>query len=190
MFRMGTAVSMLLMSLIIACKPVNQLVINEQKQAEIDQFAITHLDKVQRLSIRDNIEYCGLLIINSVGEISATKAQAGDRDSCEIDSEFGEDTMIVASYHTHGAYSLDADTEVPSIDDLEGDFEEGIDGYISTPAGRVWVNRVEDEKSYLLCDTTCVIADPDFKACPRFLPAKSYTIETLEQREENDTGEC
>jgi len=34
------------------------------------------------------------------------------------------------------------------------------------------------------------MADPDFKVCPRFLPAESYTIETLEQREENDTGEC
>jgi len=187
---MSTGVSMLLMSLVIACKPANQLVINEQKQAEIDQFATTHLDKVQRLSIRDNIEYCGLLMINNVGKISATKAQAGDRGSCDIESEFSEGMMILASYHTHGAYSADADTEVPSIEDLEGDFEEGIDGYISTPAGRVCVNRDEDKKSYILCDVSCVMADPDFKVCPRFLPAESYTIETLEQREENDTGEC
>lgn len=156
---------------------------------ELDLFAVAHFDKVQPLSIRDKVEYCGLFGIDASGRIAATKALRGERDSCDPGIEPpGFD--VLASYHTHGAYSRDADSEVPSVDDLLGDFEEDIDGYIATPSGRVWLNLVEEELSFQLCGKGCVTADPAFRPCPAFLPGEEYTVETLRMREERDTGEC
>ena len=156
---------------------------------ELDLFAVAHLDKLQALSIRDNVEYCGLFGYDASGKIAATKAMRGLRDSCDPGIEPpGFD--VVASYHTHGAYSRDADTEVPSADDLLGDFDEGIDGYVATPSGRVWLNLVEEELSILLCGPGCVRADPKFRPCPAFPPGVEHTVETLLDREARDTGEC
>ena len=156
---------------------------------ELDRFAVAHLDAIQPLSIRDKIEYCGLFGYDRYGRLAATQAVPGDADSCDPGIE-PDGFEVIASYHTHGAYARDADTEVPSIDDLIGDFEEGIDGYIATPGGRVWLNLYEERVSFQLCGRGCITADPDFRTCPAFLPAEEYTIETLELREEQDTGEC
>ena len=156
---------------------------------DLDLFAVAHFDKVQPLSIRDQVEYCGLFGYDAAGRIAATKAVRGGRDSCDPGLE-PPGFEVLASYHTHGAYARDADSEVPSVDDLLGDFEEGIDGYIATPSGRVWLNLVEEEISFQLCGKGCVYADPSFRPCPAFLPAEEYTIEALELREERDTEEC
>lgn len=156
---------------------------------EIDLMVLDYLDEVQRLSIRDNREYCGVVGYDATGRVAISPARPGDADSCDP----GEDPPgfeTFASYHTHGAWSPDADAEVPSIDDLIGDFEERIDGYISTPSGRVWVNSLKDEMSFQLCGPGCVRSDPNFRPCPAFPPAIEYTIETLEDREDADTGEC
>ena len=65
--------------------------------------------------------------MNHAGKLAATGPKRGRRDSCEPD-EPPEDFEILASYHTHGAYTQEADTEMPSLEDLAGDIEEGIDG--------------------------------------------------------------
>lgn len=155
----------------------------------MDLFAVAHLDKVQELSIRDDVEYCGYFGFDAAGKIAATPARKGGRDGCLAD-EPPSDFDISASYHTHGSYARDADTEVPSIDDLLGDFEEGIDGYIATPAGRVWLNLLDEELSIQLCGPGCVTADPDFKRCPAFLPGVEYRIKDLRARVAADTGDC
>lgn len=156
---------------------------------EVDRFAVRHLHQVQALSIRDNREYCGIIGFDVTGRIKATGPHPGEMDSCDP----GEDPpgfQAIASYHTHGAFSPDADSEVPSVDDLLGDFEEGIDGYVATPSGRVWVNVLEDRTSYLLCGPGCVRSDPAFRPCNAFLPGDKYTVPSLEIREETDPGYC
>ncbi|MCP5001333.1 MAG: DUF4329 domain-containing protein [Hyphomicrobiales bacterium] len=119
---------------------------NAQSRADaaddLDSFAIAHLDAVQPLSIRDNAEYCGLIDYDLNGDLTATPARQGGRNGCNPGIE-PDGFEVVASYHTHGAYSPDANTEAPSVDDLLGDFEEGIDAYIATPSGRVWLNILE-----------------------------------------------
>lgn len=155
----------------------------------LNLFAVAHLDEVQRLSIRDGVEYCGLFGYDSSGKLAATPARRGERDGCEPALE-PEGFEVIASYHTHGAYALDADTEVPSVEDLLADFEEGIDGYIATPGGRIWLNLAEERRSFQLCGKGCVQADPAFRTCPAFLPAKAYIVRTLRQREAEDTGAC
>lgn len=109
---------------------------------ELDEFALSQLEKIQLRSIRDNVEYCGFIGYDSSGELTATRAKRGQMDSCEPDDPPpGFDAL--ASYHSPGAYTPDADTEVPSVDDLLADFDEDIGGYVSTPAGRVCFNDVE-----------------------------------------------
>jgi len=44
--------------------------------------------------------------------------------------------IIFASYHTHGAFSPDYSSELPSGDDMESDEAEGIDEWVATPDGR------------------------------------------------------
>ena len=181
--------SLLIVALLVLLQGQAQAQSRSELTDELDLFAVAHLDKVQPLSIRDKVEYCGLFGYDAAGRLAATRAVRGEPDSCDPGLEpLGFE--VLASYHTHGAYSRDADSEVPSVDDLLGDFEEGIEGYIATPSGRVWLNLVEEELSIQLCGKGCVYADPEFRPCPAFLPAEEYTIETLELREENDTGEC
>lgn len=156
---------------------------------ELDIFAAEHLSAVQALSFRDRVEYCGLFGFDEAGNLVATKAKRGKRDSCE--PEVGPPGLeVLASYHTHGAYSPDSDTETPSVFDLAGDIDEDIDGYVATPGGRLWVNLVEEQLSVLLCGPGCLPDDPAFRECPAMLPASEYTLEELRDRADNDTGEC
>ena len=156
---------------------------------ELDKFAAAHFDKIQPRSIADNLEYCGLFGYDKSGKLAATKAKRGRLDSCEPAPE-PEGFEVLASYHTHGAYTPDVDTEVPSLDDLAADIEEGIDGYIATPGGRIWLNLAEEKVSYQLCGPGCVKADKKYRPCKAFPPAISYTLKTLRARADNDTGEC
>ena len=155
----------------------------------LDRFAASHLDKVQQLSFRDGIEYCGLFGLDRDGELAATPPRPGTRFECTPMDE-PPVVEVLASYHTHASFDIDADGEAPSIGDLTSDFEEGIDGYIGTPGGRVWVNMVDEEVSVLLCGPGCISVAPGFKECPAFLPADEYTIEDLKRRRDRDTGKC
>ncbi len=155
----------------------------------LDQFAVTHLEKLQPLSISHQVEYCGLFGMDGDGRFVATRAKRGGPDSCVPDPP-KRDIQIIASYHTHGSYDRDADTEVPSFDDLLADMEEGIDGYIATPGGRVWVNYVDAEITFILCGPGCIYADPSFVECNAFLPQDTYMLEEIDQRFEDDTGIC
>ncbi len=156
---------------------------------EPDRFAAAHFDGIQPRSIADGVEYCGLLGFDAAGKLAATPAKRGTPDSCQPD-DAPAGFEVLASWHTHGAYDRDADTEVPSLDDLHSDIEEGIDGYIAIPGGRLWLNDAEARQSVLLCGAGCIEADPKYRPCPAFPPGDSYTLDTLRSRAENDTGGC
>lgn len=155
----------------------------------LDRFAAAHLDSIQARSFADRVEYCGLLGIDGSGNLVATPARRGKADSCRPD-EAPDGFKVLASYHTHGAYDRDADTEVPSLDDLQSDIDEEIDGYIATPGGRLWLNDTEAREAVLLCGPGCLQADPDYRPCPAFPPGERYTVHTLRARADNDTGDC
>ena len=158
-------------------------------QDELDIFAAAHFDKIQVKSIMENVEYCGYFGIDAAGNIAATRAKRGLRDSCEP-AEPPLDFDILASYHTHGAHTVEADIEVPSVEDMQADLDEGIDGYIATPGGRMWLNLIDEETAYMLCGPGCVTADAKFRECQAFLPDVEYTLEELEIRAEEDPGYC
>ncbi len=155
----------------------------------LDLFALDLFDRIQPVSIREGREYCGYLGFDAAGRMATTEPRRGLPDYCDPGSTPpGFD--VVASWHTHGAWTWDADVEAPSIEDLLADFDEGIDGYIATPGGRVWLNLVDERRSILLCGRGCVVSDPAFRPCPAFLPGTEYTIPSLRARTRRDTGHC
>ncbi|MCA8907810.1 MAG: DUF4329 domain-containing protein [Rhodospirillaceae bacterium] len=156
---------------------------------ELDTLALRTLDALQHTSIAENREYCGYLGVDASGQVAATPAVPGTVDSC-LPDEPPEGFEIYASYHTHGAYSPDEDSEVPSYEDLQGDIEEGVDGYIATPGGRVWLNLYDDERAAQLCGPGCVFADPNFLECGAYPPQEEYTLDGLQARFDNDPGYC
>lgn len=160
---------------------------------DLDIFAAAFFDNLQPVSIEDGVEYCGLFIRDAEGRFVASTPRRGEADSCQPEDDPDDAPPgfeVLASYHTHGAYDRDADTEVPSWDDLDSDIEEEIDGYIATPGGRLWLNDAVAEKSILLCGEGCVVTDPDYRPCPAFPPGTDHTLGSLRARAENDTGDC
>ncbi|MEM1130638.1 MAG: DUF4329 domain-containing protein [Pseudomonadota bacterium] len=156
---------------------------------DIDKYVLALFDDIQVASIEQNREYCGLIGFDHGDHLVHTGPFAGQTDSC--DPNQGEvDIEVIASYHTHGGFDPGADSEVPSVDDLLGDFEEGIDGYVATPGGRVWLNIRDEQLTFQLCGRNCVVSDPAARPCKGFAPLVEYTIPMLRKRERDDPGTC
>lgn len=126
--------------------------------------------QLQPISFRENAEYCGYVGLDEDGRLIASRATRGDAESCLSDDPV-DITVITASYHTHAAYSPDYFAEVPSGDDMEGDEEEGIDGWVATPGGRLWFIDTEDMIARQVCGIGCLASDP------RFVPGEIGDIE-------------
>lgn len=119
------------------------------------------LSAIQPKSIAENLEYCGVIGLNQAGKLVASQPVQGEEGSCEF---YTPSNIVVetASYHTHGGFSADYVNEVPSIEDIEGDMADGVDGYIATPGGRFWYNDTEAEEIYQICGLGCLPSDPLF----------------------------
>ncbi|RED18156.1 DUF4329 domain-containing protein [Pontivivens insulae] len=131
------------------------------EDARVQQVARDILSSVQTRSIRISREICGYVGRTPTGQIVASTPTVGEPSSCFAD-EPPLDWELLASYHTHGSYDWDYDSEVPSIDDMIGDLEEGVDAYIATPGGRFWHIDLETERAYVVCGIGCLPADPNF----------------------------
>ncbi|MEE9428571.1 MAG: DUF4329 domain-containing protein [Paracoccaceae bacterium] len=145
-------------------------------------FVKAFLSDLQTRSIRENREYCGFIVLNGAGELAASAPLRGQEAGCRPD-EPAEGSSILASYHTHAAYSPDFDSEVPSVDDLRADILQGIDGYIATPGGRVWYNSAELKRATLLCGEGCIISDPNYRAETDYPVAQTYDLRALKFRQ-------
>lgn len=140
------------------------------------------LTGLQHRSFRSGREFCGLLGRNTEGKIVATRPRRGNHDSCRPGNFLRSSTVALASYHTHGAYDHDADSEVPSFEDLSADIEEGLLGYVATPGGRLWVNNPDTALSIQLCGLRCLPQDRHFQQGDWGVIAKRYTLRQLKQR--------
>ena len=156
---------------------------------DVDKFMLDHFDRIQARSIAENIELCGYVGFDAEGRLAVTEPRAGTEDACDT-GELPSGWDVLASYHTHGAFLDDADSEVPSFDDLQGDIELEIDGYVATPGGRVWLNVAFEKLTYQLCGRNCVVADPNAHPCKTFTPEVEYTLDELRKREENEVTGC
>ena len=113
------------------------------------------------ISIEENVEFCGYLGYTSDGQLAVSAPTRGDEGSCLADDPVNLD-LIVASYHTHGSYSSDYSSELPSGADMEGDEQEGIDGWVATPGGRLWYIDTTDMITRQICGIECLPSDPEF----------------------------
>lgn len=134
--------------------------------------------QIQPISFQNNREYCGYIGLNAAGQLIATPATRGRRASCYA-ADPDELAVIYASYHTHGAYAGDEGHEVPSVDDMEGDADEGVDGYVATPGGRLWYIDTEDMELSQICGIGCLPSDPRFQQNPAGTIAQSYSYNEL-----------
>jgi len=137
----------------------SNLAVTPPPDAQADAFAVAFLNGLQPRSFAEHREHCGYFLINAAGQISATPPVPGTQASC---TQPTPPPNAFASYHTHGAYDAGYDNEVPSPEDMLGDFAFGIDGYISTPGGRVWRVDVSRTAAVQVCTLGCVRVDPGF----------------------------
>jgi hypothetical protein len=137
--------------------------------------------KLQPLSIRYDREYCGHIGYDADGVLRATEPFPGQPSSC-LSRDPTELATVVASYHTHAAFALDFYNEIPSQQDVDGDAEEGMDGYVATPGGRLWFVDGEEMTVRQICPVNCLPADPDFIFSDGGAVAKFYTYDRLVHR--------
>lgn len=154
---------------------------NAPSGLSVDNFARNFLNNVQVRSISERREYCGYFFIDRDGRLQGTPPRPGTFASCSMPApQRGQG--IIASYHTHGAYGRGFDNEVPSVVDLTSDFDFGIDGYVSTPGGRVWLVDFQTLSTRQLCGPRCVTSDPGFVPQNDAGIRSSYTLQTLQRR--------
>ena len=141
-------------------------------------YAKTVLNELQAQSIKKNREYCGYIGLVTTGGFETSKLTKGRKGSC-LAKAVSDDFVVIASFHTHGAYAEKYDSEIPSYDDLMSDIEEGIDGYISTPGGRLWFSDARKKRVELICGQDCLLADPNYQPENDLTIAKIYSLDQL-----------
>lgn len=149
----------------------------------VHAFAKSVLAQLQPLSIAQNREYCGTIGIQSDGTLVASKPHRGGRNGCRPRRARKVD-RILASYHTHGAFSPNADSELPSVRDVLSDMNADTDGYVSTPGGRFWYVNGRDGWIQQLCPLGCLPADPAFERYVWGVIQPFYTLQALKARED------
>jgi len=160
--------------LILAVMPV----VGHAQQADEVGLVKSIFETLQQTSIMENVEYCGYLGFNVDGQLIHSPPTRGDEGSCLSDDPVHID-VITASYHTHGAHSPDYFNEVPSGADMEGDADEGIDGYVATPGGRLWYIDTVDMTASQLCGIGCLPMDAAFVTGQSGDIAPSYSYDQL-----------
>jgi hypothetical protein len=144
-------------------------------------FVIGLMESMNALSIRFNREVCGYILRHPDGtHYSTTKASWGGHASCaSLAVEDG--AAVVSSWHTHAAWVPEYDGEVPSVQDVEGDMQLGVNGWVGTPGGRLWFVDVDTGDIRQVCGLGCLPSDPNFIGDDDPV-RKTYTLDALQQR--------
>lgn len=130
------------------------------------------------ISIDQNVEFCGYLGFTADGELTVSPPTRGDEGSCLADEPENLE-LVIASYHTHGGFSPDYSNELPSGTDMEGDEDEGIDGWVATPGGRLWYIDTTDMVTRQICGIGCLPSAPEFVAGETGIIEQSYAYDDL-----------
>lgn len=145
------------------------------------------LAPLQMLSFVTDLEYCGYLGRDDRDRPVFTRIQRGDHDSCTPLAEDQPD-RLVASLHTHGSYDPEVPAEFPTVLDMDSDHDEGVNGYVSTPGGRLWYIDSRAMIAVQLCGLACLPQDPRFHPGDDGVIADRYTRAQLQALEDGDFG--
>lgn len=150
---------------------------------QIIDLAIEELAVLQELSLRAGREYCNIIALDTYGELIVSKPRRGRESTCKPRDPRGT-VEVVASLHTHGTHNEDYDSEMPSTDDMLGDMDEGILGFIATPGGRIWMLDGLEGTGALLCGVDCILSDPAYDPDDHDPVPDYVTLDSLYEREE------
>lgn len=177
MTRSLSRIAAVFMAAIVAIAPIPSTAQSAQETA----FVMGLMESMNTLSIRFNREVCGYVLRHANGAYSSTKVSWGGPASCA--SLPVEDGFVVASsWHTHAAWDPAYDGEVPSIQDVEGDMRMGVNGWVSTPGGRLWFVDGQTGSIRQICGRGCLPVDENFGAEDFGPVSESYTLDGLYAR--------
>ncbi|WP_284263800.1 DUF4329 domain-containing protein [Roseicyclus amphidinii] len=179
--RPRPALSALLLSLAVALPGLALPGMARAQSAQETAFVLGLMESMNALSVRFNREVCGYILRHPNGAYSSTKVSWGGHASCaSLPLEGGVD--VVSSWHTHAAWGEGYDGEVPSIQDVEGDMGQGINGWVGTPGGRLWHVDGRTGTMRQVCGRDCLPVDPNFFPEEHGPVAESYTLDALYAR--------
>jgi hypothetical protein len=141
------------------------------------RFVSALLNQLQGRSFEGNREYCGFIGLDDDDRWVASRVIQGSTDECT--PEWPDDFDPIASFHTHGGFDRGAYSEVPSVMDIEADEEDGVDGWVSTPGGRLWFIDTTDMVVSQICGIGCLMQDPKFVQGAQGRVEQSYTYEEM-----------
>ena len=153
----------------------------QAQDARETQFMMGLMESMNQLSVRFNREVCGFILQDAQGNYSSTKVSWGGEASCASTS-LGSGARAVSSWHTHAAWGLGYDGEVPSIQDVEGDMRFGVNGWVATPGGRLWFVDGTTGAMNQICGRDCLPVDPNFYPQEHGPVANNYSLDGLYQR--------
>jgi hypothetical protein len=139
------------------------------------------MESMNALSVRFNREVCGYILRHPNGAYSSTKVSWGGHASC-ASLPVVDGMNVIASWHTHAAWGRGYDGEVPSIQDVEGDMRQGIDGWVGTPGGRLWHVDGQTGTIRQVCGRGCLPEDPNFLPEEHGPVGQRYTLDGLYAR--------
>ena len=145
-------------------------------------FVSSLLAGLNRTSFARNTEICGYLGRDPQGNLFTTESAPGNEADCNLPTPPVTMTLL-ASYHTHGTYSPEYDSEFPTTTDMDSDQAAGIDGYISTPGGRLWHVDSDTMTVTELCGVGCLPMDPNYQPDEAGRIRTSYSYGALQQHE-------
>lgn len=153
--------------------------VTQAQDIEEQEFARALLTNFNALSIEFNREVCGFIVRRQGNlELETTKVSWGGHASCaSLPVPQGLD--VLSSWHTHAAWGEGYDGEVPSTIDVEGDMRMGVNGWVSTPGGRLWFIEGRTGNMRQVCGRGCLPSDPNFFPEEHGPVAKSYSLDGL-----------
>ncbi len=151
-----------------------------QSRAET-QLVHAWLAEMNPRSIARGEEVCGFVLRAPSGDLRIGKPGWGGAVSCTM-GQVPAGHVVVSSWHTHGAAMPGYDGEVPSTLDVETDMENGRNGWVATPGGRLWFINGETGFIYQVCGRGCLPADPGFVPEQYGPVAESFSLGALRRR--------
>ena len=145
------------------------------------EFVLALMESMNRLSVTFNREVCGYVLRRADGSYDSTKVSWGGHASC-ASRPVTPGAVAVSSWHTHAAYATEYDNEVPSIQDVEGDMRQQINGWVGTPGGRLWFVDGQTGIMRQVCGAGCLPSDPFAQDAPHASVPPGMSLEQLYMR--------
>lgn len=129
-----------------------------ERHKAVHAMVFSEMAELNARSIQINREFCGYVYRDQSGVLRLSRPRKGGSHTC-LPAVPNDAVEIFASYHTHAAFAADSLNEYPSDIDLRSDFDNGWNGYVATPGGRLWFVDTQKRVARQLCGYRCLPYD-------------------------------